>query len=216
MTESPVEKRKPIPRQVLIFGAADRIGGPLAEFLGREASSTRLRLSTSNAAKVPSLRASFPMADVVVADYREVGSLKAAVQGVDGVFVLTPSGTDERITMTNLVMALKTVDNIVQVIRLVGMQPEANARLIPQFLREHGLGLPIQHPIAKQILDDSGLPVTYLNCGACLMDNFSVGWRRVCVSVGRLSGRKRSFPTSLQKRLGRSPIADGREQKNSM
>jgi uncharacterized protein YbjT (DUF2867 family) len=173
MTESTAENRKPVPRHVLIFGATDRIGGPLADFLGREASSIRLRLSTSKAAKVPSLRACYPKADVVVADYLEVGSLKAAVQGVDGVFVLTPSGTDERIAMTNLVMALKTVDNIIQVIRLVGMQPEANARLIPQSLREHGLGLPIQHPIAKQILDNSGLPVTYLNCGATLMDNFS-------------------------------------------
>jgi hypothetical protein len=38
-------------------------------------------------------------------------------------------------------------------------------------MRDQRLGLPIQHPIAKEILDESGLPVTYLNFGATFMDN---------------------------------------------
>ena len=63
-------------------------------------------------------------------------------------------------------------NSAIHILRLVGLQPEANPRRIPQSLRDHGLGLPIQHPIAKAILDESDLPVTYLNSGATFMDNF--------------------------------------------
>jgi uncharacterized protein YbjT (DUF2867 family) len=85
---------------------------------------------------------------------------------------LTPSGTDEAPAMGNLIRALKEVGEVVHMIRLLGMQPESKLARIPQSLRDHGLGLPIQHPIAKAMLDDSDLPVTYLNSGATFMDNF--------------------------------------------
>lgn len=39
-------------------------------------------------------------------------------------------------------------------------------------MRERGTGIEVQHLIARQILDDSGLPVTHLNSGATFMDNF--------------------------------------------
>lgn len=164
--------KKPVPKSVLVFGAEARIGGPLAEFLTREAPSVRLRLATNVASSVDALKARYPNAEVVVADYSDLETLRPAVAGMEGVFVLTPSGADERSMMTNLVTALKEAGVVVHVIRLVGMQPESNMHRIPQALRDHGLALPIQHPIAKTILDDSGLPVTYLNSGATFMDNF--------------------------------------------
>ena len=74
--------------------------------------------------------------------------------------------------MTNLVAAVKEADTAVHILRGLGLQPEANPRRIPKSVRDAGLGLPIQHPVAKQILDESGLPVTYLNFGATFMDNF--------------------------------------------
>lgn len=166
------DNRKPIPGSVLIFGAAGHIGRPLARFLQQEAPQIRLRLATSNSARVEALKQDFPGAEVIVADYSDLPSLETAVEGMEGIFVLTPSGTDERPVMTNLVTALKSANRAVHILRGLGMQPEANPHRIPQILRDHGLGLPIQHPIAKAILDDSGLPVTYLNFGATFMDNF--------------------------------------------
>lgn len=166
------ENLKSVPKSILVFGAEARIGGPLAEFLTKQAPSVRLRLATNVASSVEVLKSHFPAAEVVIADYNDLSTLRSAVAGMEGVFVLTASGTDERPMMENLVLALKEAGTLVHLIRLVGMQPESNMRRIPQALRDHGLALPIQHPIAKLILDESGLPVTYLNSGATFMDNF--------------------------------------------
>jgi uncharacterized protein YbjT (DUF2867 family) len=166
------EGRKRIPNKILIFGAAAHIGGPLARFLHREAPQIQLRLATSDTVKCEVLRREHPYAQIVMASYFDLPSLEKAVDGMEGIFVLTKSGTDEKESMTNLVVLLKRANRAVQILRLLGVQPEANRRRIPQSLRHHGLGLPIQHPIAKQILDESDLPVTYLNIGATFMDNF--------------------------------------------
>ncbi|MFE7277337.1 NAD(P)H-binding protein [Streptomyces phaeolivaceus] len=165
---------KPIPRSILIFGAAGHIGRPLAEFLHREAPQIQLRLVSSNPERVEALQRDFPKAEVVHADYFDLPSLESAVRGIEGVFVNTPGRTDERRAMTNVVTALQKAGTAVHVLRTVGLQPEANERRLPQFVREadNGLALPVQHPIVKRIFDESDLPVTYLNIGATFMDNF--------------------------------------------
>ena len=163
---------KPVPKSILVFGASDHIGGPLAAFLAREAPSIRLRLTSHREDKAKSLRGRFPAAEVVVADYVDLPSLTKAVDSMEGVFVITPGGLDEQVAMTNMVAACKTSGSLIHMLRIVGLQPEANPNRIPQSLRNKGVGIEIQHPIAKRILDDSGLPVTYLNCGATFMDNF--------------------------------------------
>ncbi|EOD46100.1 putative family protein [Neofusicoccum parvum UCRNP2] len=162
---------KPIPKSVLIFGAAAHIGRPLAEFLQREAPSIKLRLATSSPSKIPGLQTAFPSAEVVVADFYDTPTLEAAVAGIEGVFIITPGGTDEGAATSNIITALRTADTAVHVLKLVGLQPEANPRRIPEVLR-HQRSLPVQHALAKQLLDASGLPVTYLNCGATFIDNF--------------------------------------------
>ncbi len=159
--------RKPIPTRILIFGASGHIGGPLATFLTREAPSIGLRLASSDETRAAELRKAFPAAEVVVADYSEPASLLKAVDRMEGVFVVTPAGTDERMATTNLVEALKASGSLVHLIRLVAIYPDANPRRIPP-----SLAFLFQHSIAKQILDESDLPVTYLNCGATFMDNF--------------------------------------------
>ena len=163
---------KPIPKSVLIFGAGDRIGGPLARCLAAEAPSIRLRLVSRSPEKMEKLRQAFPHAEVVRADYGNLPSLKAAVDGMEGIFVVAPSGIDEQAATGNLIEALGGSETLIQLIRLVGLQPGANNNRIPPHLSR--LSLPIQHSIAKQLLDDSGLPVTYINCGATFMDNFFV------------------------------------------
>lgn len=170
---SSTHNRKPIPRSILIFGAAAHIGRPLAQFLHKEAPHIRLRLVSSKPDRCEALRADFPHAEVVSASYFDAASLDRTVDGMEGIFVITQGGTDERLAMTNLVAAVKKAGAAVHILRTLGLQPEANPRRIPQALREPpALGLPIQHPIAKQILDESELPVTYLNFGATFMDNF--------------------------------------------
>ncbi|CAM5602790.1 hypothetical protein SALBM311S_07773 [Streptomyces alboniger] len=73
--------------------------------------------------------------------------------------------------MTNLVAAVKEAGTAVHVLRVLGLQPEANPRRFPQHIQDLSSGLPTQHPLAKRILDESDLPVTYLNIGATFMDN---------------------------------------------
>src|SRR5215471_2291835 len=146
--------RKRIPNTILIFGAAAHIGGPLARFFHREAPQVQLRLATSNPGNHEVLRREHPYAQVVVASYFDLPSLEKAVDGMEGIFVLTRSGTNETDAMTNLVAFLKNAKKASHILRLLGLQPEANRRRIPQSLRSHGLGLPIQHPIAKTILDE--------------------------------------------------------------
>lgn len=165
--------RKPIPRSILVFGAAAHVGKPLARILRREAPHIRLRLVSTDEGRCAALRAEFPQAEVVQANYFDLPSLERAVEGMEGLFVITPSGTDERPAMTNLVSAVKRADCAVHILRAVGMQPEANLRRLPAtVLKPPALGLPVQHPIVKQILDESDLPVTYLNFGATFLDNF--------------------------------------------
>ena len=164
--------RKPVPSSVLIFGASGHIGGPLARLMAREAPTIHLRLASSDTARAAELQVRFPQAEVVRADYVDRASLEAAVRDIEGIFVLTTGGTDEASAMTNLVEACRSSRVSPHVIRLVGMQPESDPHRIPQSLRDHGMGLPIQHPIAKAVLSDSGLPVTFLNSGATFIDNF--------------------------------------------
>ena len=173
--------RKPIPNSVLIFGAAGRLGGPLAEFLTRDAPSTHLRLIGSKPDSIEKIKAKFPNAEVVQANYFDLDSLRAAVKGMEGVFVVTTTFLMEQAAMTNLVTALKEDGSLIHMLRVLGLQPEMNVRHVTQPLIDHGFGLPIQHPIAKKVLDESGLPVTYMNIGATMMDGmllFSQGLQR--------------------------------------
>ncbi len=167
--------RKPILKTMLIFGAGGHIGGAAASYIARVAPEVRLRLVSHSEAKIGLLQAQFPNAEVIQADYFDRDSLGRAVAGMEGVFVICPSGTDERPAMTNLIDALKAEGTAVHVIRQVGVQPEANPRRIPASLNQPGSrSLPVQHAIVKQMFDESELPVTYLNCGATFMDNFTV------------------------------------------
>ncbi|WP_031298520.1 Rossmann-fold NAD(P)-binding domain-containing protein [Sphingobium lactosutens] len=56
-------------------------------------------------------------------------------------------------------------------VRITGLEPELNIRFVPEELQAHA-STATQHHIAKAILEQSDLPVTYLNIGASYMDNF--------------------------------------------
>jgi uncharacterized protein YbjT (DUF2867 family) len=160
--------RKPIPRSILIFGASGTIGGPLARILQREAPQVRLRLASSREEGCEALRRDFPGVDVVQADYYDLPTLEVAVQGMEGMFVNTTLPKDEQTAMSNLIAAVKKADCVVHIIRAgLGMQPEANEHRVPEDMREFIAG----DRIAKRLLDESGLPVTYFNFGASFTEN---------------------------------------------
>ncbi|KAJ4350593.1 hypothetical protein N0V95_004597 [Ascochyta clinopodiicola] len=162
---------KPTLSNILIFGASGHIGKPLAAFLTNTNPNVKLRLATSAPEKRESLHEAFPSAEIVVANFYDFPSLEKATEGIEGAFLITPPATDEREVMENVIKAFKKWDTIVHIVRLLGMFPEFNKHRIPVSLQE-GRSLPVEHPIAKEILDESGLPVTYINSGASFMDNF--------------------------------------------
>jgi uncharacterized protein YbjT (DUF2867 family) len=163
---------KPALESIAIFGASGHIGGPMARYLRYHAPQVRLRLISSNADKAEQLRADFPGIDVVVANYRDPASLASALAGIEGLFVLTTQPMDERQAMTNLVQAVRQCGTLRHMIRVVGLFPDFNPRRIPQSLKDFGMGLEIQHPIARQVLEEADMPVTFLNIGASYIDNF--------------------------------------------
>jgi len=160
--------RKPIPRSILIFGASGTLGGPLARFLQREAPHVRLRLASSREEGCEALRRDFPGVDVVQADYYDLPTLEVAVQGMEGLFVNTTLPKDEQTAMSNLIAAVKKANCAIHIIRAgLGMQPEANEHRVPEDMRDFISG----DRIAKRLLDESGLPVTYFNFGASFTEN---------------------------------------------
>lgn len=162
---------KPIPKSVLIFGASGHIGGPMAAFLRFHAPDMKLRLASSRPEGVDDLKTAFPEAEVVVASYMDSAALEAAFAGIEAAMIVTPPECDELAAMTNVVRATSKAGTVKHIIRVVGLQPDMNHARVPEKMRSFGKGIEVQHPIARQVLDDAGLPVTYLNSGASFMDN---------------------------------------------
>jgi uncharacterized protein YbjT (DUF2867 family) len=163
---------KPIPKTIAVFGANAHIGKPLAKFLHFRAPQVKLRLISSNPATTTNLEQQFPDVQVCRADYFDRPSLDDALRDVEGIFVVTPTYLDEKVAMTSLVASIRAVGSAVHIVRIVGHEPEQTIDRIPQKLRDFGSGTATQHFIAREVLDASGLPITYLNIGASYMDNF--------------------------------------------
>lgn len=176
---------KRVPTRIGIFGASGHIGGPMASWLRYSAPRVKLRLITSDVGKAQRLRAKFPDCEVAIGDYFDLPSLTDAVAGMEGLFVVTTTCTPEEAAMTNLIAAIRRSNTLVHLIRVVGEIPCANLRRVPQAIVRFGRGLELQHPIARRLLDESDLPVTYFNIGASFMDNllrpaiFSLGNRKI-------------------------------------
>ncbi|MDR7156823.1 uncharacterized protein YbjT (DUF2867 family) [Sphingobium xenophagum] len=162
--------KKPVPKSIAVFGAAGRVGQPLADYVRYAAPDVCLRLITSSAAAVSGLQNGYPAADVVVANYLDPDSLKPALEDMEGIFVVTPSGLDEVRAMQNLIAAVRAAGTVKHIVRVVGYGPESTLDQVPEELAARG-GDGSQHYIAKAELARSGLPVTFLNCGATFMDN---------------------------------------------
>jgi uncharacterized protein YbjT (DUF2867 family) len=164
--------KKPTLDRILVFGASGHIGGPCAEKIRRDAPDTLLRLVTSRDEAAADLREHFPEAEVVQASYYDLPSLLHAFADVDGCFVVTPDFADEETAMTNIVAAARHHGSLRHLVRLVADPIGMTIQRVPDTLKGFGGGTAVQHLNAKEILDRSKLPVTYINNAAYFMDNF--------------------------------------------
>jgi uncharacterized protein YbjT (DUF2867 family) len=173
----------------------------MARWLRYNAPGVKLRLFSSSQETADRLRAAFPDCEVVVANYFDLPSLAKAVAGIEGLFVSCPFGTDEQKAMTNLIEAVRSSGTLIHMIRTLGMFPNIHPRRIPSELKESGMGLEIQHPIARQLLEESDLPVTFFNIGASFMDNFLHPFFDM-LSPGRVTWPNRRVPMIDPREIG--------------
>jgi len=162
--------REPL-SSILVLGATGRIGPAVARHVATTAPGVKLRLVVRSPAAVAELQDRFPTSEVVCADYLDRASLHGAVRGMAGIFVVTPTFLDERSAMTNLVDALAAAGSVRHVVRILGDVLNVPLHRVPQVLRDYGGGTAIQHMTAHDVLESSGLPITYLNIAATYMDN---------------------------------------------
>ncbi len=164
---------KPKMSTVVVFGANNYIGRPLARYVADNAPDVHLRLVVRNNEHRAGLERDFPAAEVVLADYYDLSSLETALHKASGVFVVTPNFCDEERAMTNLVYAARQNRDLVQIVRLLGDPPGMTLDEVPDSLKRFGGGAAVQHLRAKSVLDRSGLPITYLNVAAYFMQNLA-------------------------------------------
>lgn len=160
--------------KILILGATGNISRLTAAALTAQYPQIQLRLTSSREDGQKALRATFPAAEVVEADWYKEATLLAAMRGVDKVMVVSPDFvTDESIATANVIRAAKAAGGIQQIVRLIAMPPGFTAdRLTPaQLATRCGAAL---HSVAKPLLDRSGLPITYINVACWIM--FNLAW----------------------------------------
>jgi uncharacterized protein YbjT (DUF2867 family) len=156
--------------KTLILGATGNLGGLTADHLHRQTPQT-LRVATSREAGLRRLARRFPDAEAVLCDWNDEADLIEAMQGVSKVLVVTPDiVTDESVVTPNIINAAQKTGTIELIVRLLGMPPGFTLEQAhPAYVAARcGAGL---HVVAKPLLDESGLPVCYVNAPAWLMFN---------------------------------------------
>lgn len=160
--------------RIAVFGANARIGGKVAEHIAGKSPDTILRLVVRSESYREELAKKFPNAEIAIADYYDLASLELALQGANGVFVVTPDFLDEERAMTNLIYALRNAGGSVRhIVRLLADPPGMTIERVPDFMKAFGGGTTVQHLKAKKVLEASGLPITYINIAAYFMQNFT-------------------------------------------
>jgi len=157
--------------KVLILGATGHISQIVTAALNSRHPEVALRLTSSREAGVESLRAAFPSAEVMSANWNDESSLVAAMRGVDKLLLVIPDGiTDDNVVTPNIIRAVKRVGGISQIVRLIMLPPDFDLDELTPAQRASNYG-PALHGVAKSLLDASGLPVTYVNVAAWIMFN---------------------------------------------
>jgi uncharacterized protein YbjT (DUF2867 family) len=164
----------PVPGRIAVFGAGAHIGGPLAQFVQRASPQTALRLVTSSPSKTASLKDRFPGTELAVASYFDVPALEAAFDGVDGIFIVTPDFIDDQTAMANVAAAAKKSGTVTRIVRVLADLPGMSLDKLPADMRAMGHGPAMQHFQAREVLDASGISISYVNSPGWFMDDFLI------------------------------------------
>jgi uncharacterized protein YbjT (DUF2867 family) len=162
------------PSKVLVFGASGHIGGPAAHRIAARRPDVRLRLVTSRAEQVDLLRDQHPSADVRVANYLDADQIRAAFDGIEAAFVVTPDFLDETTAMGNVVAAAGRARSLIRLVRLIGDPPGLRDEgEVQSKMKGYDAGTAVQHLRARKVLSSSNVPVVYMNVAAWFMEDFS-------------------------------------------
>ncbi len=186
-------RKKPIPKSILIFGAGNHIGKPMAKFIEKEAPQIKLRLVSSREEGIAPLKKEFPNAEVVLANYLDLPSMEAAVDGMEGIYTSVPNSLPFLPVAENFAAAVKKAGSAIHIVRQIAMVPGYNYSLMPEQMRQM-MGDEYPDLVVKRIFEENKLPVTLLNFGASFMDNFSTRANRAIKEDSKLIWPPRRVP----------------------
>ena len=172
--------------KILILGATGNLARLTATALTNDHPAVQLRLTSHRAQGRSLLMDAFPAAEVVAADWYDEATLILAVSGVDKVLMVTPDFvTDERVVTPNIIRAIRAIGEISQLLRFIAIPPGFTAAMATAEQLSTRCGA-MQHVVAKPLLDDSGLPVTYVNAACWIMFNLPWFWAQDIKASRRL------------------------------
>lgn len=155
---------------ILVFGVSGHVASSVVDTLIREAPQIRLRLATSSSTKIGPLSKKYQNSEVVECSYLNAEQMDSAMKGVEGVYLITPDFIDMESAIGNFIRAAKKAGSVRHVVRVTGDVDFDIRPHLPTFLLET-MGTSVGHPIAREMLDKSGLNTTYTNVAAYYMDN---------------------------------------------
>ena len=177
---------KPVPQRVALFGGNHNISMAAAQYFQEESPQTKVRLIIRREKHRAALEAKFPKAELVFGDYYDLASLEKALKDCQGLFILTPDFIDEHRAMTNAIYAIRANPGILHIVRMLGDPSNMTEKRVPYYVKRYGAGPGIQHIWAKKMLEDSGLPITFMNCASYFMQDFTSVMFNVAISKHRM------------------------------
>lgn len=155
---------------ILIFGASGHVASSVVDTLTRKAPEITLRLATSNSSKIENLSIKYPEAEVIECSYLDAGQMDSAMEGMEGLYLITPDFIDMEAAIGNVIRAAKKAKTVRHIVRVSGDVDFDIRPYLPEYLLDT-MGTSVGHPIAREMLDKSGLNTTYTNVAAYYMDN---------------------------------------------
>lgn len=147
---------------ILVIGASGNVSSRIVALLANE-KSVSLRLTSTRDEGVNALKAAYPDADVLRADWYDLPSLKAAFAGMNRVVVIPPDFvTDEEVATPNVIAAAQSTPGLELIVRMLANSEQKDEEIDPELKSvQIGSGL---HAIAQSIYNKSDVPVAFINC----------------------------------------------------
>lgn len=164
--------RAPV-KSILIFGAGGRLGSPLASYVAQHLPQVQLRLAASNEKRAARVRRRFPEAEIVVANYLHPGQMAAALEGMEGVFMVMPDFLDYPKSGEIFIAAAQRAGVLRHLIRISADPPDFHPLDLTPPLRGNP-NFAAGHYVLRAQLLASGIPTTTLSPSAYFNDNLTL------------------------------------------